>query len=36
MILVKKAFSNQILTEHGTQNAEHGTWNSEHGTWNQL
>ena len=28
----KKAFSNQILTEHGTQNAEHGTWNSEHGT----
>ena len=25
MILVKKAFSNQILTEHGARNAEHGT-----------
>ena len=25
MILVKKAFSNQILTEHGTRNMKHGT-----------
>ena len=25
MFLVKKAFSNQILTEHGTRNTEHET-----------